>query len=106
WTEQHYSGGAVGAERSLWVAHDNSYRNPLHGEGACETLLTAWRPGTGDARPENVSIVFDSTDISLTRSAGDAYIPGASSNTQLTPNDNAGSPKCGTFVRSKFMNSD
>ena len=106
WTEQHYSGGAVGAERSLWVAHDNSYRNPLHGEGACETLLTAWRPGTGDARPENVSIVFDSTDISLTRSAGDAYIPGASSNTQLTPNDNAGSPKCGTFVRSKFTNSD
>ena len=102
WTERHYSGAVLGAERSLWVAYDNNYRNPIHGEGACESLLTVWRPETGDARPADVSVVFDSADISLTRSGAEPYIPGKASNTQASPNYNAGPPECGTFVRSKF----
>lgn len=106
WTEQYYSGAVIGIERSLWVAHDNSYRNPLHGEGGCKSPLTVWRPESGDPRPTNVSIVFDSTDISLTRSSETTYIPGESSNTQLTPNSNTGPVECGVFVRSKFVKGD
>jgi hypothetical protein len=102
WTERHYSGAVLGAERSLWVAYDNNYRNPIHGEGACESLLTVWRPESGDARPANVSVVFDSADVSLTRSGAEPYIPGKASNTQASPNYNSGPPECGTFVRSKF----
>jgi hypothetical protein len=102
WTERHYSGAILGTERSLWVAYDNNYRNPIHGEGACKSLLTVWRPETGDSRPSNVSVIFDSTDISLTRSVTRAYIPGKASNTRVSPNYNAGPPECGTFVRSKF----
>jgi hypothetical protein len=102
WTERHYSGAVLGAERSLWVAYDNNYRNPIHGEGACESLLTVWRPETGDARPSDVSVVFDSTGVSLTRADTEPYIPGKASNTQASPNYNSGPPECGTFVRSKF----
>ncbi|WP_206750432.1 hypothetical protein, partial [Halorubrum sp. ASP1] len=102
WTERHYSGAVLGAERSLWVAYDNNYRNPIHGEGACESLLTGWRPETGDSRPSDVSVVFDSTDVSLTRAGTEPYIPGKASNTQAPPNYNPGPPECGTFVRSKF----
>jgi hypothetical protein len=102
WTERHYSGAVLGAERSLWVAYDNNYRNPIHGEGACKSLLTVWRPETGDARPSDVSVVFDSTGVSLTRADTEPYIPGKASNTQASPNYNSGPPECGTFVRSKF----
>lgn len=102
WTERHYSGAVLGAERSLWVAYDNNYRNPIHGEGACKSLLTVWRPETGGARPSNVSVVFHSTGVSLTRADTEPYIPGKASNTQASPNYNSGPPECGTFVRSKF----
>jgi hypothetical protein len=102
WTERHYSGAVLGAERSLWVAHDNNYRNPTHGKGACKSLLTVWRPETGDTRPADVSVVFDSTGISLTQANTEPYIPGKASNTQASPNYNSGPPECGTFVRSKF----
>jgi len=103
WAERYYSGAMIGAERSLWVAYDNNYRNPTHGVGSCRQILSAWRPETGDPRPENVSVVLDSADISLTRSATGPYVPGRASNTQASPSYNSGPPTCGTFVRSKFV---
>jgi hypothetical protein len=100
WTAQYFSGALIGAERSLWVANDNNYRNPVHGAGSCRLLLTVWRPAFEEPRPQNVSAVYDSGDVVLTRSASDPYIPGTSSNTQITPTTNAGPPACGTFQRS------